>query len=139
MREKCITLSRSCKNAPNGALVAVFVVVGLFAEAYRLRGDFEVLVSNVGTQTATISTAASHWLDTQVVPVKHMNRGQTAVATFSGLYNTKTSLAGPFVLTTNLLLSSSITAWYQVQVLLDAGSKFFTGDLDQTIVINFSC
>jgi len=98
-----------------------------------------LLLSNIGDETASITTAASDWVDTQTVPVKQMNRGQTAVATFSNTYDTKTSLAGPVSLTTNLLVSASITAFYQLKVILDAGSEFFTGDLDQDILVSFSC
>jgi len=98
-----------------------------------------LLLSNIGDETATITTAATNWFDTQGTPMKRMENDQTAVATFSGLYNTKTSLATPVVLTTNLLVSATITAFYQLQVILDAGSEFFTGDLDQTILISFSC
>ncbi len=98
-----------------------------------------LLLSNVGTETASVTTAATHWEDTQGTPMKRMDKGKTAVATFSNTYGTKTSLATPVVLTTDLLVDAEITAFYQLQVILDAGSEFFTGDLDQTILISFSC
>ena len=100
-------------------------------------GEDTLLLSNDGTETATINVSGTDWEENPGNIVR-MNGDNTRVSISSGPYSGKTSIVPEFELI-NLKGGNNQLTFWQVFVNLATGSKFFTGAINQTVTVSFTC